>query len=241
MKARRTTIFISVSLIVICIVFGIITRLSYGTVSLIESENTLDIKGPIYRDPLLTYGDGLYGLKEYGIINDTADNLYEILKRKSTLIVIAKKSGLSEIQQQCILTKLEIKKVYKGNEELVGKSIWVYEPVVFIGYGKPNAYWDIEKGYTNIDRNKEYLLMLENIEFSKSKFLNEEQKNSYKITSMSAFGKYTTNSVFQESLPGDTEYTYKDIQNFEIICGTNDDLKIYNYIKKKILEDYINR
>ena len=238
MDIRKITIILSTSLIVFCLAFGIMTRLSYGKLSLIENESTLNIKGSIIRNPILTDGDGLYNIKKYGSINETAEELYEMIERESSLIVTAKKTGLSEIQQSCILTKLDVKKVHKGNKSLAEKSILVYEPVVFLNYGKPGACYFTDKGYTNIYDNIEYILMLDNIGYSKAKILNEDQKNSYKISSMSAFGKYTINHTFQTDIPINNEYKYRDLKDFEIAGGINDDLKIYNYIKKKVLEKY---
>jgi hypothetical protein len=92
------------SLILLCVISGFITRLSYGKISFVESESTQNANGFIDKLPKLTDGNGLYGIKNYSIpINKTAESLFEKIQLDSSLIVKVNKVDLSKIQNSSIL------------------------------------------------------------------------------------------------------------------------------------------
>lgn len=218
-----------VCLIILAILGGIFTRLSY-------QDYGADAAEKIGGFEVLVSGICL----EY---NDW-QNLQQI-KKEAEYILKVKKTGESKYQYHTILSMVQVIDVYKGDESLAGEHIYLYEPS-FIDF--KNKFYFVAVGYNMMLSDKEYILFLNKRKFPEGYRPNAVEQNSFLLTTNNGFsdalGKYLLNNSFQSEVldlsnERNIKIKYDDIRDLEVVATGKDQLEYYNNFKKQVLELYL--
>lgn len=216
-----------VCLIIIAILGGIFTRLSY-------QDYSADATEKIGGFTVLLSGMNL----EY-----VWNSVPELIKDAEYVLKI-KKTGASQYQYHTILSQVQVISVYKGDEGFAGKSIYLYEPS-FIDF-KNESYFAVA-GYNIMLTGEEYIVFLNQRKFPEGYKPNAIEQNSFLFASFSfaencALGKYLLNNSFQSEvldLSNRRSIKYDDIKDLEVVATEKDQLEYYNNFKKQVLGLYL--
>jgi hypothetical protein len=218
-----------VCLIIIAILGGIFTRLSYQDYSANATEKI-----------------GSFTVLLSGISLEYAWKNVPELEKDAEYVLKIKKIGNSQYQYHTILSQAQVIRVYKGDENLSGKYIYLYEPS-FIDF-KNESYFAVA-GYNIVLIDKEYIVFLNKRKFPEGYKPNAVEQNSFLFVSFlsaennnCALSKYLLNNSFQSEildLSSDRHIKYDDIKDLEVVATEKDQLEYYNNFKKQVLELYL--
>ncbi|MBO8170240.1 MAG: hypothetical protein H0Z35_13855 [Thermoanaerobacteraceae bacterium] len=223
----RGFVLIWVFIIIIAILGALFTRLSY-------KDYAADAAEKIGGFRVLLSGIDLEN-------NDWKS--FQQLKKEAEYVLKIKKIGESKYQYQTVLSKVQVINVYKGDQSLVGKYIYIYEPSFF---DFKNKFYFVTGGYNIMLSNKEYIVFLNKRKFPEGYKPDAVEQNSFLFTtnngSSNALGKYLLNNNFQSEvldLSNERYIQYDDIRDLEVIATEKDQLEYYNNFKKQVLESYL--
>lgn len=171
-----------------------------------------------------------------GIIG-TNYNTFSEMDENSELIVDVKVSGERISTQDSIFTKVYVNRVYKGDKELEGTEVYVYEPFSFTrSYDHIFSY-----SYNLMQDDRNYILFLQSLEslqkFPEGYIKSDLEEKSYLLVN-SIFSKYELTEANVELIT-DSNKNYSDVCDFEIITGSNTIRNNYITWKNSVYEKYI--
>lgn len=222
-------------LIIIAILGGIFTRLSYQDYSADAAEKI-----------------GGFTVLLGGINLEYVWKSVPELEKGAEYVLKIKKIGNSQYQYHATLSPVQVISFYKGDESLAGKCIYLYEPS-FIDF-KNGSYFAVA-GYNMMLVDKEYIVFLNKRKFPEGYKPNAVEQNSFLFASFlfaeknmftennnCALSKYLLNNSFQSKvldLSSDGHIKYDDIKDLEIVATEKDHLEYYNNFKKQVLGLYL--
>lgn len=213
---KRKFLILWASILGICILAGIFTRLSYTniTVSRINEVNEFTCINAFFKAEDVDF--------------NSVENLLDI----SDLVAKVIRTGESRHQAMTILSDVKIIDVIKGDVQLQGKTIHVYEPSYFLF--KPSLYY-VTMGYNLMQEGDVYILFLQKKEASNQSGIDELEQNSYVITTNSALGKFKVDNHNQNTiLDENTSYTYGQVRHLEVLVSNKKELEFYLDVKNQV-------
>lgn len=231
-KKIGITVFsiVFVLLFLSCIIIGRITAGSY--VDNVELEQYLS-------NPDLTVaycGMGYDAVTNRGYLDNEEIQCVDNLLTTDVVVVKVKlhENFLRKIYYECILSKVDIIKCYKGNLK-EGDSIDMFEPV-------DCSFTDqmlCTDGYSLMQEDKEYIIFLkplQNTYYGSDKYVYAPYSTLY--------GKYPIDDnipkrfSYDELEEPECLYTYSKIKNQEVYLYEQDEYDKYLKLKKEVMEKY---
>ena len=135
---------------------------------------------------------------------------------ESQIIVEVEGTDNHEELEYTILSEVRVKKVYKGDDLLVDKVIFIYE-LFYINNN--NSYVISDGGYMLMQPNTSYILFLNFYEKPEGYKYTEKDKNTYLLSKVH-FGKYSTfveqNTKLYDPDPETNDYLlYKQVKGYD--------------------------
>lgn len=233
MKKNNKYFFFSIlGIILLSTIYGLLTRQSIKTLSYDEFQNNShQYIHQIQSSPDL--GNEL-----------NADDTIKKLECESDLILTGKFTGERILMNRCVLSKVEIKKIYRGN--ISYETIDIYEPNSFNIYpdgadekGVKGVVFSIS-GCELMKKDKEYLFLLKNPPAPNEYRFSPNEKRGYIYTN-NALSKIPI--VYNEDeykiQDSDNTQLYKDFINCEQTFSNKEDLKNYEDIARVIKKKYV--
>jgi len=219
----------------IAIVFKIITPISAITP---DSIANLSVRFGTSTASLADDED-YKSFKEYAIPYSSVEEL----ANNADLIVEVQAIGQWRMEEGYIKSTVNINKVYKGDEDILGKDIYVYEKFSVFKFPSHPAYDNcLTKYYNLMQTGNRYILFLSSRKFPENYKYSEEESKTYLIVN-DYLGKYSLNPDEQLKLLSVNKETdivlYKDIANYEILTCSQALLDQYSQWKKNVLDKYL--
>ncbi|ADD02081.1 MULTISPECIES: hypothetical protein [Thermoanaerobacter] len=218
---NKIYVIVIVITIIIAVIVGGIVRASFVDTQKISLDDLMEYKvmgGPWFYEKNFSFSD---------LVEDSE--------------VIVKGTALErEFLHLSTLVGFRVVSVYKGNDSLKNKTIYIFEPSFF---NFKNKFFIIHNGYNFMKYGDEYILFLKKWPYLEYMKYNPFYKNKdiYMLTHNGGIDKYNTNNVFFDKiLSSEQEYYYREIEEYEVIAYSKDELNRYNEIKKQILEKFLN-
>lgn len=158
-------------------------------------------------------------------------------KTDVVFVVIAKEK---EQSYKSIRTLVDVQKVIKGNEELVGQTVSIYE-TSFIDYQKQTgnlSFRSMNNLSIGMQPGRRYLVFADKVEYA------QEYKETLPYDEFIVDWDYymyyfPIDSQIKPIEPKDN-LTYGDIKNFDYICFNEKDADKLERIKNSVLDEYLN-
>ncbi|MCP2239819.1 hypothetical protein [Thermoanaerobacterium thermosaccharolyticum] len=231
-KLDKVLISIVVSLIVIGVVVGIFTRFSYkDNVSFSRISNNID-------DYKIVVGDvdsdrAFYKSFYVENIKSLSD-----LELESDYILKVRAEDDRKTLNNTLYTKVNVVKIYKGND-LKGKNyVYIYEPCFFDVCNKTfYSQW----GYNFMHSNDEYIVFLRKIKAPQGYHYKNNEGISFLFTSV-PYGKYklkdTGEVIAVDEKKIDQGLKYGDVKDLDIITSDSNVANRYESMKNEVLKKY---
>lgn len=227
-------ILLTVVLLIVALCFSI----SYGKAMKTRYVNDIDFNRYLQTKGLKVVYSHYPFDKKYDVYGEgnTVTN-YSDLEKKSALIIKAKltEGSTREIYQECILSKIEILNVYKGDVSK-GAEVNLFEPVNCTGI---KGQLLLSEGYVPMQQGQEYILFLtplKNSRFGSGDYVY--------IPSTLTYSKYNFNNnsvkFFKDVRieQGEAVYEYVKIMNENIYCSDKNVFNRYSKIKAVTMKAY---
>lgn len=230
MKLSRGRIIIfSLSILTfIAIIVGIATRSSY--------INDIDISLLSSNSEKLYVG--IEDIQDKYFTTDiiTLDDLLE----NSDYVVKIKRTNEIQIMERCLLTKCEVKKVYKTKDtDKIHDYIYIYEPATFsVQY---NLFMTTG-GYNFMNSQHEYIVFLKDLKIPDGYKASTIEENSFMFTNpqLSLFNcsQKNTTILIDESKYREGSITYNMIKDYDILFIYEEEKQIYDKIREQVISRY---
>ncbi|MGL4873920.1 MAG: hypothetical protein ACRC30_04635 [Clostridium sp.] len=183
--------------------------------------------------------DILTNSKEFKLSNQSLINKKEEFKsideiyNNSDLVIKGELSGKRKVLDGVVLSELSVKKTYKGE---CNELIYIYEPVAIVG--KNSGYVVLNDGYLPMIENREYIVALNEENFSSEFKFIKGQNSSYRISD-NVMGKFPisidNNSFEINELLGENVNYYTEAVDKEHIFKDQEMLNFYLEKRKQLL------
>lgn len=213
--------------LVFTVVFGIVTRISFGQSCYDESQYD---SATISRNV------------DYGAVMNI-DEVVDCLNSAPYILVVNHLNG--EESFECTKSTVKVKQVIKGDNIDVDEKIILYEFNNFSTYKmEGETLYYINRNPANLmNDSDDYLVFLTELD------LNDAYKKYNPLREFSQFGDREMISVFNISQPKQTIYndedaalslSYSDVKEQEFVCFSQNSLDTLNTIKESVVSKYIN-
>lgn len=215
MKLHKTLTIIVIFFLIMSIVLGICTRNSY---KYYDSHIAMVKLNPNISDDLIS--------------DITAKNLLAELDNQDVILIVSIINNKNI--HQGTKTTATVNKVIKGNLDITGTQIIIYEPN-FMYYNKATnkyEYYYVNNINNLMQPGKEYLVFLDEIHYSKA-YTETLERKEFKVDidlQLYSFPLYKSIEFINKNNKEDL--TYNDVRNYDYFC--------YNEKKKTKLESLIN-
>ena len=216
---------IPAALIAACLIFAVIVHFSYTD----ESEKVYDYA--YESDGSLT-----------DLLKESKINAPEDVANQAELVVEAKYTGNRKITGDAFYSQMNISHVYKGEQALAGKEVYVIESMsVFTKTHYINAG---NSFVIPLQPGEKYLLLLKHKQFDPKRKLDDFQTSQYYPVTQGAFGCYRLSSENQTKLiDSNKTYTIRSLKAFDVFTNNQKTLDTYNqykaYMKKRFPVDRV--
>lgn len=224
---QKTIAIIISFIILIALIFGIITRISY--LSLSQNKDELSkAKIQLSKD----------WSEEYNYIYSNIDYNMALAELEQSQYIFYAKCIESEVCYNCIKYKIDVTKTIKGDVKETTKEIILYQ-FTFFDFSKQGVTFVSVDNSLPLKEGKEYLLFA-----NKKDYYEEYQKtldkNEY---SLCLSGSFPTALIVNEN---QDEYInilqvkkYSDIENLYYMCFDESSLNNINKVSKQIVNHYL--
>ncbi|OXM16587.1 hypothetical protein [Paenibacillus herberti] len=230
MRSYRFVLAVIIFLVAGALVAGYKTKASFN--SNVELGDYLE-----HSDMILSLDES----QEYSSIYfDNTIQSVEDLSAKSELIIKAKPSNDRKNFTQAVRSMIEVLEVYKGNKQIEGTNLYLFEPSHF--YGK--NYFSLG-GYQLMQKDKEYILFLKSLKKPTNYSYSEDEAKSYMPVS-SYYGKFPIQHnndsasylLTRDEL--DNGIPYSKIQSWDVLTSKEEVLLRFIEIKQAVILSYKN-
>jgi hypothetical protein len=226
----KICVVVSVLLVLFCIVVGRMTAGSY--IDNVELEQYL-----ANQDVTVAYcGMGYDPVTNRGYMDNDEIQSVDDLIAKDVVIVKVRLNGdfQRKLYYECILSKIDIVKCYKGNLK-EGDSIHIFEPVD-CGFEEQMLCTD---GYSMMQPDKEYILFLKTLKntyFGSDKYIYAPCSTRY--SKYQVDGNKPKFFSYEELEETESLHLYSEIKEQEVYLYEKEDYEKYLKLKSEVLEKY---
>ena len=218
MKRKKVTLIIYLSILIILFLIAIITKKS-----IIYYDNVCKADWSNYQVNMIATND-IY----YSKIN----NLSDILEN-SSIILKVRMSDDREILNQCVLSEVIVKKIYKNNLDIVldeNKSIYIYEP-----FSLQENFIYLDGGYVPMNTDEEYIVFLKPLKVPEGYTMSNKEKISFMYCNP-IYGKRSVNNDLYYITQDNENLNFDTIKSYNAILKS-ENLDIYNQYNN-FIKDY---
>lgn len=214
---RRERLYYIISFIVVALVF--IAVALYQRFSWNDMPNTH-----------IEFSDYLIDVNEY-TPKPPLPSLIELIAESET-IISATSTDNHLMQEYSVLTEVIVNEVYKGDINLVGQSIYVYEPFII-----SNQYAVSDGGYMLMLPQSEYILFLNFFEQPSGYRYSDADKNTYLLSKIqwSKFHNTTEHNTMPYKPNPDDYSCYEEIKNYVFLSYSQEEIDAYTDLHEQVL------
>lgn len=167
---------------------------------------------------------------------DMKANDFVKIKDSSDLILKVKATSDKKVLNQTLLTKVQVKKIYKGLDYIKDISlVYIYEPCLIEYTGIATM-----QGYNFMNNNSEYILFLKKLKVPKGYKMSEKEKISFMITNPK-WSKFNMDSIKSEDATilnyENNKIPYSSVKKYNQFFLQQKDIDNYKKIKKDIIKN----
>jgi hypothetical protein len=220
---RNKYVLVICMILVLDLIVGFTTRLSFVDVDKIPAETL----------------QGYEVVNAGGIFSNDAggDVTLNSIMNDADCIIKAEFTGERKYLAETCLAAVKVEQCYKGDGDLEGKIVYIFEPSYF---NFENKLYFPYNGYNLMKTGEEYVLFLKRWQYSKYMQFNPYYKDKaiFVLPHNSAIDKYSTAGASFDKIIGDEQFLYGDVAEYEFFAYSKDDLDKYNTIKEDVLKQF---
>lgn len=158
-------------------------------------------------------------------------SLNELIAESET-IISATSTDNHLMQEYSVLTEVIVNEVYKGDINLVGRSVYVYEPFII-----SNHYALSDGGYMLMLPQSEYTLFLIFFEQPSGYQYGDAAQNTYLLSKIqwSKFNKTAEHNTVPYKPISDDLSRYEEIKNYEFLSYSQEEIDAYTNLHEQVL------
>lgn len=221
MKAKYYTIPIAV--FVLCSIVAMVVRFTVSNKDSNIMEYMISLSGSF---------DEIKGSDNDATLPSTVNEIDDMAE----LVVRAKFERDRIVSEKGLYSKVIIQEVYKGNQDLTGKQLYIVEEMSVFPETK---YLNLHGMYVPLQEGDEYLLLLKKVNFRAERNLTEMQKYEYYPVTQSQLSAYRITKEKQETaFTEEDQITLNQMDGLDVATRKQSDLTLYYQFRDEMFQKY---